>query len=60
MEDCITKKVKKFIEKTGANLENTSIGDFALFLKTNNLSISKILDTREEDLEKFNVWAKRS
>lgn len=52
MDDVIISKVKRFLKKTGATLENTTVKDFALFLKANNIKFKDIIEEVEEEWEK--------
>lgn len=52
MDEAIINKVKRFLNKTGATLENTTVKDFALFLKANNIKFKDIIEEVEEEWEK--------
>lgn len=52
MDDVTMSKVKRFLKKTGATLENTTVKDFALFLKANNIKFKNIVEETEEEWEK--------
>lgn len=52
MDDVIISKVKRFLKKTGATLENTTVKNFALFLKANNIKFKDIVEEVEEEWEK--------
>lgn len=52
MDDVTISKVKRFLKKTGATLENTTVKDFALFLKANNIKFKDIIEEVEEEWEK--------
>lgn len=52
MDDYIVSKVKRFLKKTGATLENTTVKDFALFLKANDIKFKDIVEEVEEEWEK--------
>ena len=52
MDEAIISKVKRFLKKTGATLENITVKDFALFLKANNIKFKDIIEEVEEEWEK--------
>lgn len=52
MDEAIISKVKRFLKKTGATLENTTVKDFALFLKANDIKFKDIVEEVEEEWEK--------
>lgn len=52
MDDFITSKVRRFLKKAGTTLENTTVKDFVLFLKANDIKFKDIIEEVEEEWEK--------